>query len=174
MENCSLVSLQDKYRAIILSKNKLKYIFLQLEQLSKFSDRSKLLELQKLNGEHIGLHSRFNANGIINYISDEMKNRVIRQIKRISDKISILIDESTSLRDTFILIVYLKCRTRSSTIYLTIDMMSEWLNQTSDYMFEALLGCLKKHGFDYEYLKENFVAFACDGESVMLGRNLSP
>ncbi|KAK9745505.1 hypothetical protein QE152_g6843 [Popillia japonica] len=43
-------------------------------------------------------------------------------------------------------------------------------NQTADSILEALLGCLKKYGFDHEYLKGNLVAFVCDGASVMLGK----
>lgn len=43
-------------------------------------------------------------------------------------------------------------------------------NKTADSVFEALLGCLNKYGFDLENLKYNLVAFACDGASVMLGK----
>lgn len=78
-----------------------------------FCDYYKLLQLQKMNGVDIGvgLHSRFSATEIIGHISDEMKKRLTQQVKSISGKISILIDESTSLSDKSTLIVYLKCET---------------------------------------------------------------
>lgn len=59
-----------------------------------FSDYSKLLQLQKMNGVDIGvgLHSRFSATEIIGHISDGMKKRITQQVKSISGKISILID----------------------------------------------------------------------------------
>ncbi|KAK9693494.1 protein of unknown function (DUF4371) [Popillia japonica] len=119
----------------------------------------------------VGLHSRFSATEIINHISDELKKRITHQIKSISGKISILIDESTSLSDKSTLIVYLKCETSKDLPpnVLFLDLI-ELPNQTADSIFEALLGCLKKYGFDREYLKENLVAFACDGASVMLGK----
>ncbi|XP_050516420.1 E3 SUMO-protein ligase KIAA1586-like [Diabrotica virgifera virgifera] len=138
-----------------------------------FSDYSKLLQLQKMNGVDIGvgLHSRFSATEIIDHISHEMKKRITQQVKSISGKISILIDESTSLSDKSTLIVYLKCETSKDLPpnVLFLDLI-ELPNQTADSIFEALLGCLKKYGFDFEYLKENLVAFACDGASVMLGK----
>lgn len=138
-----------------------------------FSDYSKLLQLQKMNGVDIGvgLHSRFSATEIIDHISDGMKKRITQQVKSISGKISILIDESTTLSDKSTLIVYLKCETSKDLPpnVLFLDLI-ELPNQTADSIFEALLGCLNNYGFALEYLKDNFIAFACDGASVMLGK----
>ncbi|KAJ8875955.1 hypothetical protein PR048_023863 [Dryococelus australis] len=58
-----------------------------------------MTDLTKLNGVNVrvGLHSQYNAVEMIEHISKEMKELIIRQIKGVSGKISIIIDESTSL-----------------------------------------------------------------------------
>lgn len=40
---------------------------------------------------------------------------------------------------------------------------------TANYITEKLLACVHKNSFD-DHLDECFVAFVCDGASVMLGR----
>ncbi|KAK9679696.1 hypothetical protein QE152_g39794 [Popillia japonica] len=126
-------------------------------------DKSGLPATAKMNGVEIGVgfHSRFSATEIINHISDGLKKRITHQIKSTSGKISILIDESTTLSNKSTLIVYLKCETSKDLPpnILFLDLI-ELPNQTADSIFEVLLGCLKKYGFDREYLKENLVAFA--------------
>lgn len=42
---------------------------------------------------------------------------------------------------------------------------------SADQITIALLACLNKHGFDQQFLTECFVCFACDGASVMIGKN---
>lgn len=141
-----------------------------------YSDHFDLLELQNINGIDIGvgLHSRTSATEIIDHISDEMKKKVIREIIKISGKISVLIDESTTLGSKSTLIVYLKCEfsKEHSPHFLFLDLieLSELSSQTSEVVVESLLSCLKSHGFDDNYLKENLISFASDGASTMLGK----
>ncbi|KAK9679705.1 hypothetical protein QE152_g39790 [Popillia japonica] len=127
---------------------------------------------QHLNGDPDASSSRSGTNSIpLPATSDDKSGLPATAIKSISGKISILIDVSTTLSDKSTLIVYLKCETSKDLPpnVLFLDLI-ELPNQTADSIFEALLGCLKKYGFDREYLKENLVAFACDSASVMLGK----
>lgn len=137
------------------------------------TDHFDLLQMQKLNGLDIGvgLHSKRIAMEIICHVSDEMKKRVVKQILGVSGKISVLIDESTTLGSKSTLIVYLKCEVckEDSPHFLFLDLL-ELSDQTSKTVAENLLDCLSKYGFEDNYLKENFVAFASDGASVMLGK----
>ncbi|KAJ8872858.1 hypothetical protein PR048_026474 [Dryococelus australis] len=139
-----------------------------------YSDHFGFLELQQLNGVDIGvgLHSRYSAVEIIDHILKEMKCKIIRQILEISGKLSIIFDESTSLGATSTLIVYLKCEVSNELppYFLFLDLI-ELPDQKSETVFEHLLNCLNKHGFHDNYLKENLVAFASDGASVMLRKN---
>lgn len=138
-----------------------------------YSDHFELLELQQLNGIDIGigLHSRFSATEIINHVADEMKKRITQQILKITGKISIIIDECTSLGAKSALIVYLKCETSKELPpnFLFLDLI-ELPNESADTVLRALLNCLNEHCFCDDYLKENLVAFASDGASVMLGK----
>lgn len=129
--------------------------------------------MQKLNGIEIGcgLHSKKTAMEIIDHVSNEMKKRIVKQILEVNGKLSILIDESTSLGSKSTLIVYLKCETSKEDPphFLFLDLV-ELSNQTSEAVAMSLLDCLRKHGFNEEYLQQNLVAFASDGASVMLGK----
>lgn len=139
-----------------------------------YSDHFELLELQKLNGVDIGvgLHSRYSSVEIIDHISKEMKQKVIRQILEISGNISVITDESTTLGAKSTLIVYLKCEVSKEIPphFLFLDLI-ELPEQKSETVFELLLNCLNRHGFHDDYLKEHLISFASDGASVMLGKN---
>lgn len=64
-----------------------------------FRDHYNLIELQDLNGIKLGntIYSRYSATNIIDHISCKMKNRIIDNIIETSAKLSILIDESTTI-----------------------------------------------------------------------------
>lgn len=137
------------------------------------TDHYELLELQKMNGLDVGvgLHSKRTAMEIICHIFDEMKKTIVGEILQISGKISVLIDESTSLGSQTSLIVYLKCEISKEKPphYLFFDLI-ELADQTAKTVTENLLHCLRKQGFDEAYLKEHLVAFANDSASVMQGK----
>lgn len=139
-----------------------------------YNDHFGLLELQKLNGVDIGigLHSRYSAVEIIDHISKEMKLRILNKVKEISGKISLIIDEATSISCKSVLIVYLKCEISKeqppSTLFLDLV---ELADQKADSVFSSALKCLDKYGFDNEYLKQNLISFTSDGASVMLGKH---
>lgn len=79
-----------------------------------FSDHfgPSLLDLQKLNSVNIGvsLHSQISAINLIEHVLRVMKVRFLKQFKNVCKKISVLIDESTSLSSKSALIIYLKCK----------------------------------------------------------------
>ncbi|KAK4875078.1 hypothetical protein RN001_011500 [Aquatica leii] len=102
-----------------------------------------------------------------------MKKKIVKQIQEVNGKISVLIDESSSLGSKSTLIVYLKCEFSKEHLphYLLLDLV-ELQDQTSKTVADTLLNCLDKHMFHDEFLKENLVAFASDGASVMLDKKL--
>ncbi|XP_050505351.1 E3 SUMO-protein ligase KIAA1586-like [Diabrotica virgifera virgifera] len=139
-----------------------------------YNDYFGLLELQKLNGVDIGvgLHSRYSAVEIIDHISKEMKLRILNKVKEVSGKISIIIDESTSISSKSVLIIYLKCEIskEKSPNILFLDLV-ELPDQRAESVFNSTLKCLEQYGFDNGYLKQNLVSFTSDGASVMLGKH---
>ena len=88
-------------------------------------------------------------------------------------KISVLIDESTTLsrKSTLVIVIRTYFEDYPSGAYVFNLDLIELTNTTSESITNQLLSCLHKHGFDQTFLKECFIAFACDGASVMLGKN---
>ncbi|KAJ8871956.1 hypothetical protein PR048_028296 [Dryococelus australis] len=106
-----------------------------------YSDYLGLIELQKLSGVDVATN------------------------KGCFWKISIIIDEWTSLCSKSVLIIYLRCEISKEQppTYLFLDLV-----ELSD---ENLLCCLEKHGFDSEYLKQHLVGFSSEGASVIIGKH---
>jgi len=44
-------------------------------------------------------------------------------------------------------------------------------NTSAETITKSLLDCLGEHGFDKIFLNKCFIAFACDGSSVMIGKD---
>lgn len=133
------------------------------------------VDLQELNGVDMGriLHSTNACINIVNHISDEMKKNLVKDIVKSNRKISLIIDESTTVSNVSALIVYVRtCATdtgMNSAVNLFLDLI-ELQVVTSAGILDSLLGCLHSHGMTEEYLRSKLVCVACDGAAVMLGR----
>jgi hypothetical protein len=138
------------------------------------NDHQELTDLQIQNGidMEIGLHSRFSATTIIDHIANEMHSTICKAIKESKGKLSILIDESTTVSDISTLIVYLKAQLEMSgePQFLFLDLVELTNGEGADNIHKALLACLKQHGFDMDYLQKHFIAFTSDGTSVLTGK----
>ena len=136
-----------------------------------FTDHEELVVLQTQNGIDLGLilHSRFSATSIVEHVASEMKKRVMSKILALDTKIAVLIDEATTSSSETVLAVHLKCDTgNGKPVYIFLDLV-QLEAQTSETITAALLASLKSAGFTEEFLSENWIAFASDGASVMLG-----
>ncbi|XP_076829399.1 E3 SUMO-protein ligase KIAA1586-like [Brachyhypopomus gauderio] len=111
-----------------------------------YSDHPHLIELQELNGVDLGIGLRIGLR--IVYL--RLQTRIGLRLR----------------------IVYLKCQVlqNGEPHYMFLDLI-ELADQSAATIFESLLKCLAFYGFDSNYLKNNLIAFASDGASVMLGRN---
>jgi len=138
-----------------------------------YSDYENHITLQTLNGIKLGstLHSRYSATQIINHIACEMRKMLVAKILSTNSKITILIDESTTLSNKSTLVIFLKAYLGGESIdYIFFD-LCELQCQDSENIEKELLNTLYKHGLNEEYLKENWIAIATDGVSVMVGRH---
>ncbi|XP_028394428.1 E3 SUMO-protein ligase KIAA1586-like [Dendronephthya gigantea] len=138
------------------------------------NDIEGLVDLQIHNGLDMGtgLHSRSSATAIIDHIAYEMRSTICKTIKENKGKVSILIDESTTVSGISTLIIYLKAQLERSgeAQFLFLDLVELTSGQSAKEVHTALLACLKRHGFDMDYLQEHFVAFTTDGASVLTGK----
>jgi len=84
-----------------------------------------------------------------------------------------LVDESTTLRRKTTLVVVLRTffETFPGEPYTFNLELNELCSTSAEQITIALLECLNTYGFDQQFLKECLVCFACDGASVMIGKN---
>jgi hypothetical protein len=75
-----------------------------------FDDHSKLVELQKCNGVHLGsiLHSRYSCTSIVSQIACKMREIVVKIIYDSEFKISVLMDESTTISSKSCMTIFIK------------------------------------------------------------------
>ncbi|KAF3844474.1 hypothetical protein F7725_007637 [Dissostichus mawsoni] len=127
-----------------------------------FTDHDSLIELQEKNGANMGtsLHSRAHSK------RDAEKNS-----SQYSSKLSVLIDEATSISHKSAMIVNLKASVDGATPEFLFLELVELESQRAKDIEEALLNCLDTAGFTEEWLQKNWVSFVSDGASVMLGKN---
>lgn len=98
-----------------------------------FDDYFKLIELQKLNGLHVGstLQLRFSSTNIIDHIAIKMKQKVISNIIETGVKLSVLIDECTTMSTLCGMVVYLRTAIScDDPIFIFLDLV-ELSNQSA-------------------------------------------
>ncbi len=138
-----------------------------------FTDHDSLIELQEINGVNMGtsLHSRYSSTKIVEHIATEMQNKIVHSIVSFSSKLSVLIDEATSLSHKSAMIVNVKASVDGATPEFVFLELVELESQRAEDIEEALLNCLDTAGFSEAWLQKNWVSFVSDGASVMLGKN---
>ncbi|XP_077335488.1 E3 SUMO-protein ligase KIAA1586 homolog [Lithobates pipiens] len=114
-----------------------------------FTDFPDLISLQVANGADLGsiLHSEYTAAQIIDCIASEMRKKLCKAVVEQASKISVYIDESTTVSTHSVLIVYIRASVNGK-------------DPT----------CLSKFGFSDDFLAKNWIGACSDGASVMLGR----
>lgn len=118
------------------------------------------------------LHSDKTCADIALHIASEMKKIICQNIILTKTKISILIDESTTLSKLTTLVVVVRAFIENfpgEPYTFNLDLIE--LNTSAETITKSLLDCLGGHGFDQIFLNECFIAFACDGASVMIGKD---
>ena len=106
---------------------------------------------------------------IIEHVSISMRKKFTSCIKEKRAKLSILVDESTTLSRKASLIIYIRVAFEENLHTVFLDLLELSATDAST-IFEELLNCLRSYSFDEDYLSEHLVSFASDGASVMLGR----
>ncbi|XP_065662771.1 E3 SUMO-protein ligase KIAA1586-like [Hydra vulgaris] len=156
-----------------LSNNILKSLTLAKGNQS-FNNFEMEIDLQEINGVEMGriLHSTNACINIVNHIGNEMRKKINAEVIKSKSKISIIIDESTTISQKSTLIVYIRCCVKGSGMNLPINLfldLVELESVTAKGLFVALLECLHSYGMKDEYLKNYLVSVACNGAAVMLG-----
>jgi len=140
-----------------------------------FTDLPFDIQLQKFNGLDMGriLHSDHACANIASHIAIEIKAKITNFLVKNNFKISVLIDEATSVSKKTCLVVCIRASTdvknETDPITFFLDLI-ELENTKSETIVLQLLLSLNKYKCSHEYLIQNFIFFACDGASNMIGR----
>ena len=171
IENVLLKALS---REKIVTANIFRTAYKVVKENQSFHNFESEIDLQELNRIEMGriLHSTNACINVVNHISCEMRKKLANEIVRSDNKISLIVDESTTLSQKSTVIVYIRvCLADSgmnSPVNLFLDLV-ELESVTAQRVFDSLLNCLYSHGITEEFLKRNLVCLACDETAVMLG-----
>ncbi|XP_069098318.1 E3 SUMO-protein ligase KIAA1586-like [Pleurodeles waltl] len=138
-----------------------------------FVDMSPDVDVQQLNGLNMGcvLHSNNSCADILDHIASGMRKKLATDILENKRKICLLIDESTTFSGKSVLVLCLRAAVASDSDVRTFFFyLVELDGTTANDITTAVMECLHKHGFHEEFLRECLIALACDGASVMLGK----
>ena len=137
-----------------------------------FSDFPGLIGLQVANEADMGsiLHSEFTAAQITECIANEMRRKLCMGIVEQAPKISVYIDESTTLSSMSVLIIYIRAAIGGKEPLTFFLDLVELTRGDAECIEASLLKCLDKHGFCNKFLAENWIGVCSDGASVMLGK----
>uniref|UniRef100_A0A8C5MST2 DUF4371 domain-containing protein n=1 Tax=Leptobrachium leishanense TaxID=445787 RepID=A0A8C5MST2_9ANUR len=137
-----------------------------------YTDFRDLIRLQVANGTDLGriLHSEYTAAQIIDCVASEMRKKLCKAIVEQAPKLSVYIDESTTVSSQSVLIVYIRASVNGKDpVTFFLDLLH--LPKADAQSIEATLTtCLSKHGFNNDFLAANWIGVCSDGASVMLGR----
>lgn len=137
-----------------------------------YTDHPKLIDLQVLNGVDMGrvLYSNVSCADIVYFISQEMRQALLASIKQTQRKLTVIVDESTSLSKRACLIVYLRTSVGDSEpLTFFLDLL-ELDSTTADGITSELLRCLEKYGLDDSFQRDCLVGFCSDGAAVVVGK----
>ncbi|CAI6369882.1 unnamed protein product [Macrosiphum euphorbiae] len=101
-----------------------------------------------------------------------MKQKIVSNIVETEAKLSVLIDESTTISAVYGMVVYIKASiSYDDPVFIFLDLV-ELVSQTADNIVNQLIDCLKESGFNENYLLQNWISFVSDGASVLLGKKM--
>lgn len=131
------------------------------------------IDCQELNGVDMGriLHSNVACGNIQKHISTEMKRKLFERIVQCEPKLSLMLDEATSLNKKSSLIIYLRAQLPDMDNPANIfTELVELDDLTAEGIVRHLLSALGSLNLTQDFLSKTLIGLTCDGASVMLGR----
>lgn len=135
-----------------------------------YTDLPQHVDCYQSNGVDMGrvLHSDMSCANIINSIASDMRSNLVQSILKSGSKITVLVDESTTVSGKSSLVIHLRSCINNKPTTLFLDIL-HLLSADAKSIVDAIISTLNSHGFSRDWLKENFICFTSDGASVMTG-----
>ncbi|XP_069476319.1 E3 SUMO-protein ligase KIAA1586-like [Ambystoma mexicanum] len=147
-------------------------VFYLTKKNRPFTDHPDLVDLQEVNGVEMGrvLRSNVTSTEIVRHIASEMQKKLVCYIREHKPKISVFVDESTTVSNKSTLIIYLRGLFGAHCKPVTIFFGLVDLQETNALAIkEALLGYFENVGITKTLLHEIWIAICSDGAAVMFG-----
>ena len=134
-----------------------------------YKNHENMVSLQRENGIDMGqmLFSEKAMKDMVDHIASKMRNRLLQKIKNDNMDISLMIDESTSVRQKTCLIIYIRLSIDGKGRNFFWKLM-ELKSTTSNDIARAVESSLEEFGEDF--LKKHWIGLATDGASSLTGR----
>ena len=117
------------------------------------------------------LHSNVACVNIQKHISQEMKRKLFEKIVQCTPKLSLMLDEATSLSKKSCLIIYLRAQLpdmdKPTNIFTELVELDDL---TAHGIVYKLFSALERLHLTQDFLSKTLIGVTCDGASVMLGR----
>ena len=136
-----------------------------------FTDFPKLIALLTDLDVDLGntLHDRKTCTRMIQTIAQTMRKSLVDFINNSKGKLTLIVDESTTVSNVSCLIVYLKT-TKNNQPVTFFFVLLPIKNKDADTVFMSILDCLKGHGITEKKLSNDLIALCSDGASTFTGR----
>lgn len=135
-----------------------------------YTDFPQHIDCYKASGVDVGvlLHTNKSCASIIASISSDMRLLLVEDIIEHDSKISVLVDESTTISNQTGLVIHVRACLDGQPTTAFLDLVH--LPSTDALsIVNAILATLKQYRLSDDYLRKHFICFASDGASVMTG-----
>jgi len=147
-------------------------VFVEAKKNIPFDSHSSLVQLQEINGLHMGYHhfERCGATMITESISAHMHTLLIDNMVSKNLPFSIIIDGSTDSTESHFLIVYFQILDNNTPVVCFYGLIETTSDRTASGLFNSIVATMSAEKRDFlNYFKRNLVGYASDGERVMSG-----
>ena len=115
------------------------------------------------------LHDRKTCTRMVDTIAKLMRKSLVDFINNSPGKITLIVDESTTISNVSCLIIYIKTTKDHQQVTFFFDLVP-LKNKDADTVFKAILDCLKLHGITEQKLSDDLIQLCSDGASTFTGK----
>ncbi|XP_015284596.1 PREDICTED: uncharacterized protein KIAA1586-like [Gekko japonicus] len=165
----TLETAQSREREMETTKRIFRTVYKVARKNQSFNDLGADVDLQELNGIDVGsiLYPATSCARIVDHIGSEMRIALIKKITDSKSKMSLLLDESTTVSQKPVLIVYIRSYIEEMDMDGPYELL-HWLDVelddvTANGIFTSLMSTLESLRITEEVLEESLVSLTCDG-----------
>ncbi|XP_077089675.1 E3 SUMO-protein ligase KIAA1586-like [Siphateles boraxobius] len=138
-----------------------------------FSKFSPIMTVNELNGAKVGPAHRSDHScaNMVEHIAEQMKRKIISNVKALDSRISVTLDESTILCRAY-MIIYVRCDVtgKGDLDNLFFDLVELDQGTDAESLYNSLRNSLQVAGMDAAFLRKNVISIATDGAAVLTGK----